>query len=316
MGFLGDFGKVFSRVGLGIVTGGTSEIARLVAPNLVKSAEGLLFPTSLPEAITTAALVAGVSPASIAGVKAGSTFLAGSNVFLGPGMQFTRAGQNSQAAAAPYTVPGTNLTPDQFNALSAQGVNPMGLNLGNILGGAIGGLGTFLGGGSASQALQSFTSTAFAPQPASTYPAASPFGGQAYPVAASGAQAMAAARAVATVGRSFFNKYPNLATVIQGYRNMGKNVTRAKLYSLMKRFGPELLVSGGILTAAAVSELMVAGPGRRRMNPGNVKALRRSMRRLESFHHLCQRADKLRRPRARRPSIVGGGRRTEITRVG
>lgn len=102
------------------------------------------------------------------------------------------------------------------------------------------------------------------------------------------------------VGKRFFDKYPNLATAIQGYRNMGKNITRAKLWSLMKRFGPEFLITAGILSAAAISELLQAGPGHRRMNPGNVKALRRSLRRLESFHHLCVRVDKLRRPTRRK----------------
>lgn len=109
-----------------------------------------------------------------------------------------------------------------------------------------------------------------------------------------------AARAGAVVGRTFFNKFPNLATAIQKFRNVGQHVTRSQLYGMLKRFGPDFLITGGILTAAAVSELMVAGAGHRRMNPGNVKALRRSMRRLESFHHLCQKADKLRKPRARK----------------
>lgn len=106
-------------------------------------------------------------------------------------------------------------------------------------------------------------------------------------------------RSVPTVARGFFNKYPSLATSMQMLRNQGRNLKRSQLYSMMKRFGPEVLITGGILTAAAVSELMQAGPGHRRMNVGNVRALRRSMRRLESFHHLCQRADKLRKPRAR-----------------
>jgi hypothetical protein len=128
------------------------------------------------------------------------------------------------------------------------------------------------------------------------------------------AAAPAISRGVAVVGRSFFNRFPNLATAIQGYRNMGKKVTRAKLYSLMKRFGPDFLISGGILTAAAVSELAMAGPGRRRMNPGNVKALRRAHRRMKSFHHVCQVNDALLTHRRRKPSgrAFGG---TSITQV-
>lgn len=110
--------------------------------------------------------------------------------------------------------------------------------------------------------------------------------------------AVAGAAGRAMVSRGFFARFPNLATAIQQFRNAGRgNITRKKLYGALKRFGPEMLISGGILTAAAVSELAVAGPGTKRMNPGNVKALRRSMRRLESFHRLCMKADKLRRPR-------------------
>lgn len=100
-----------------------------------------------------------------------------------------------------------------------------------------------------------------------------------------------AARAGAVVGRGFFNKWPNLATSIQKMRNAGQNVSRSKLYSMLKRFGPEFLVSAGILTAAAVSELALAGPGHRRMNPANSKALRRATRRIKSFHRLCGDAD-------------------------
>lgn len=106
-------------------------------------------------------------------------------------------------------------------------------------------------------------------------------------------------RAGAMVGRGFFQRFPNLATAIQQLRNRGMNVKRSQLWSLLKRFGPEVLVTGGLLTAAAVSELMMAGPGRRRMNPANVTALRRSIRRLESFNKLCDSTTRLRRPRGR-----------------
>lgn len=108
-----------------------------------------------------------------------------------------------------------------------------------------------------------------------------------------------AMRSVPAIGRKFFEKFPNLATAMQALRNRGADVSRSKLYSLLKRFGPEILITGGLLTAAAISELMVAGSGRKRMNPGNVKALRRSMRRVEAFHKICVRADTLRRPRSR-----------------
>jgi len=109
------------------------------------------------------------------------------------------------------------------------------------------------------------------------------------------------ARAVAgaVVARGFFNKFPNLAVAIQKLRNAGAKVTRGSLWSLMKRFGPDFLISGGILTAAAVSELAIAGPGRRRMNPGNIKALRKAHRRVKAFHNVCRTND-----------MMLGGRRT------
>lgn len=116
---------------------------------------------------------------------------------------------------------------------------------------------------------------------------------------ASMAAVPAIARGAATVGRTLFNRFPNLATGIQRLRNAGQNVSRAKLYSVLKRFGPEFLISGGLLTAAAVQELSVAGSGRRRMNPANAKALRRSVRRIESFHRLCKSTDVIKTRRRR-----------------
>lgn len=101
----------------------------------------------------------------------------------------------------------------------------------------------------------------------------------------------AVARAGAAVGRKFFDKWPNLAVGLQKLKNAGQNVNRAKLYSMLKRFGPDFLISAGILTAAAVSELAMAGPGHRRMNPANSKALRRAARRIKGFHKLCSHSD-------------------------
>jgi hypothetical protein len=188
-------------------------------------------------------------------------------------------------------------------ALGSGGVQPMGLNVGGLLGQV-----SSIFGGGQNQIFDVISGGAniasqFFPQPSGMPMGAPSTQGVAQPVMAAAGPII---RGGAMVGRAFFNRFPNLATVIQAWRARGVNVTRAKLYSMMKRFGPEILVSGGILTAAAVSELMVAGPGHRRMNPGNVKALRRSLRRLESFHHLCVRVDKLRRPRSRKAGARGG----------
>jgi hypothetical protein len=178
----------------------------------------------------------------------------------------------------------------------------MALNIGNILRTT-----SQIFGGNQNPYFQSVSNVATmagAFLPATGRPMGAPSIAQAMPVMAA---AGTLARVGGAVGRRFFDKFPNLATAIQGYRNMGKNVNRAKLYSLLKRFGPELIISGGILTAAAVNELMIAGPGTRRMNPGNIKALRRSVRRLESFHHLCAKVDKLSRPRRRGKTKSGAG---------
>lgn len=143
-------------------------------------------------------------------------------------------------------------------------------------------------------AAQSYLTNQFAPQPIGYGMGVS--GPMAQPVMAS---VPALSRAASVVGRGFFNRFPNLATSLQALRNRGANVSRASMYAALKRFGPEMLVSGGILTAAAVSELAVAGAGRRRMNPGNVKALRKAHRRMKSFHKVCVDNDQLLK-RARR----------------
>ena len=124
-----------------------------------------------------------------------------------------------------------------------------------------------------------------------------------------------ATRALGGGMRGLFARFPNLAAGINALRMAGKNyATRSRLYSLLKRFGPDVLITGGILSAAAVSELMIAGPGRRRMNPANVKALRRAHRRMSSFHHICRKNDMLMHRGSRRRAPVGGGV-TRITQV-
>ena len=177
----------------------------------------------------------------------------------------------------------------------------MAFNLGNVLGTAGQVLGGIQGSAPIAQALRvagaaSTIAAAAVPVKSFTPVAATPAMSVLRP-----ATAMLGTGAVA-VGRGFFQRFPNLATAIQKFRNAGmRQVTRPRLYGMLRRFGPELLISGGILTAAAVSELVMAGPGTRRMNPANVKALRRSVRRVQSFHRLCCVTDSLARaPRKKR----------------
>jgi len=179
-----------------------------------------------------------------------------------------------------------------------QGVNPMGLNVGGILGQ----VGTIFGGNQnpifegisnvAGLASQFFPM----PSPVTSLAVRPPPGFGTLPLVGRAAGGM--------VARGFFQRFPNLGLAIQQLRDRGFKVRRAQLWNLLKRFGPEVLITGGLLTAAAVSELMVAGPGHRRMNPANSKALRRSVRRIKSFHRLCVSTDLIktgaRRGRSRR----------------
>lgn len=181
---------------------------------------------------------------------------------------------------APKYAPAVNLAANVATALVPGGQAKMAINLGGILNTVSG-----IFGGNQNpifQGISNVTSLAsqFVPQPT------------AQPVAARTPQILGPVmRSVPTIGRGFFNRYPNLATGMQMLRNQGRNIKRGQLYSMLKRFGPEMLITGGILTAAAVSELIQAGPGRRTMNPANAKALRRAARRIKSFHKLCQHTD-------------------------
>lgn len=78
---------------------------------------------------------------------------------------------------------------------------------------------------------------------------------------------------------------------------------------IAKRLGrflePAAVATAMGITLAELGELILAGAQlpRRRMNPGNAKALRRAHRRVEAFHRLCMVNDRLRGGRR------GGGRR-------
>lgn len=199
-------------------------------------------------------------------------------------------------------------------ALSVLTKNPAPLLGGSTMAGLD--LSSLLGGANASSALRQVTS-AITPSLGGAVNALTTLGGlfqqtrpitpgTVVPPAQAAMMLPSVGRAVVSVGAKFAQKFPNLAAGLNNLRARGANVNRSKLWGLLKRFGPDILISGGILTAAAVSELMVAGPGRRRMNPANAKALRRSMRRLKSFDRLCVQTNKLlhRSPsRSRRSSV-------------
>lgn len=79
----------------------------------------------------------------------------------------------------------------------------------------------------------------------------------------------------------------NTMAVLAAWAARGIRMTIPKLWVLIRRFGPQMLIGMGLLTVAALMELMATKRKRRRMNPGNVKALRRGMRRIKSFDRLA-----------------------------
>lgn len=109
------------------------------------------------------------------------------------------------------------------------------------------------------------------------------------------------------VQRSFFNRFPNLATVIQAAKNVGVKLTANSIVGKIVTFGAPAVVSmlsayvGSEIAANAVNEAAMRGKRHRRMNPANSKALRRAARRIKSFHRMCGTIDLL-KSRGRRTS--------------
>lgn len=96
---------------------------------------------------------------------------------------------------------------------------------------------------------------------------------------------------------------------------IGKNVTLRAAMIIVRRLGkylssPQAIGAAIGLSVSELSSLItaasLAGSHGRRMNVGNVKALRRAHRRIKSFHKLCGDNDTLRAPRRRRaaPKII------------
>lgn len=111
----------------------------------------------------------------------------------------------------------------------------------------------------------------------------------------------------------FATKFPALAAKIQAMRAAGIPMTYGKMRGMLRRWGPDVLLALGVFSAAEVLEMMIAAQviKPRRMNAGNAKALRRALRRVESFHRLCQRADVM-RPKRRTRARPGRGHPTII----
>jgi hypothetical protein len=100
----------------------------------------------------------------------------------------------------------------------------------------------------------------------------------------------------------------SLRQAVRIVRRMGKVIT-----------DPAAIAFALGISTSELAELIFADSQRprRRMNPANVTALRRSMRRLSSFHRLCVRVDALRgRGRGRGRRGAGGPPTVQVVRGG
>jgi len=103
---------------------------------------------------------------------------------------------------------------------------------------------------------------------------------------------------------------PVLAKMSQA---LGKNITLRAAMIIVRRLGktlgsPQAIATAVGLSVAELSSLLtasaIAGSSGRRMNVGNVKALRRAHRRIKGFHKLCGENDRLRAPRRRSTKVI------------
>jgi len=253
--------SVAPRVITGVVSGGGTEVLRAVGQkDLAKGIQSLLVPSSIEE-LGTAVSVAGIA-------------------FTGP----TVAGS---LVAAPAVVSGPT------------GGTPMAGNFLGGLQGVLGTLGSFGGGvGQVAQVGSSFLSGFLPAQ--GPVGSGTGFGGP--PVV----QVMGA-RPVITGTASAIKEM--IAPVLEKLSfNLGKNISLRAAMIIIRRLGKFLTTPSAIalalgLTLGELGQILttasLAGSGGRRMNAGNVKALRRAHRRVKSFHKLCGENDRLKASRRR-----------------
>lgn len=212
------------------------------------------------------------------------------------------------AVAAPYTG-GTSLIAaglinqsNQPSIKQPQGVQPMPLNLGNILGQ----VGTIFGGSqnpylSQVGGIANLAST-FVPQPvfrpSMSGPVASPVANRSVNLpAVRGAGRAALTQEIFAAGSKLLTAVGiGFPATTNGFSSVLKRAL-GSLGSLARRTPTGTIVSllAGIGLTAYESNLLVAWQAQRkrgrRMNVCNAKALRRAGRRIRSFHKLCQHLD-------------------------
>ncbi len=176
----------------------------------------------------------------------------------------------------------------------------MGFNLGSFLQGAAGAVSTLTRGTSYAGAGQLVSSFASAIPVQSRGP--QPFGGygitpQAPPVRP---QVPGARSPIGALRRGLTDHARNILGRIAGAVGR-KTMSMPNAIAIIRKLSKSGLAPAAIAAALGITIELLAylitehsAKKPRRMNPANVHALRRSMRRITSFHKLCVRADKLR----------------------
>ena len=261
MGLFKKIKKTVKRVTVGVATGGLSEVARATGHgDIAKTLTKAFVPTSLPDVVKTASIVA-------APFTGGASLVAGSTL--------------------------------SANTTGSTGGIPMGI--GNVLGGISGLLGSAqnFGGpvGQVAQLGSGFLS--------GFLPAQGPMVSQSFqqPVLTASRESSFGVNQMTGAVNAFVQ--PILLTMSQF---LGKSITLRAAMIIIRRLGkmlgaPNLVAAAVGLTVTQLSSLITAnaikGSSGRRMNPANVKALRRAHRRIKSFHKLCGDNDRLKAPRRR-----------------
>lgn len=262
--------SIGKRATAAVVTAGLSETK--IGKDLGKTIGSVLVPTSLSDLAKGAAVVAVPALAAVNPLAAGA-----------------------QAASL-----------ISENTTGTSGGSPM--SLGNVLGGVSGLLSTVSQfGGTTGQVAQIGSGFLSGFLPAQG-PVAAAFPQTQFPQAQMTMSAAPVIRGAASAVTEFVA--PILARMSQA---LGKNITLRAAMIIVRRLGktlssPSAVAAAVGLTLSELSSLLTAnaikGSSGRRMNPGNVKALRRAHRRIKSFHKLCGDNDRLRAPRRRSTRVI------------
>lgn len=225
------------------------------------------------------------------------------NVFLPSSLK--QVVRSAAVVASPFTG-GASLQFANLGTPQPTGGSDMGL--GNVLGGlqgVLGTVGTFGGSAGAVAQIGSGFLSGFLPAQG---PVRSAFPQSQFPVV----QTMAAAPIIRGAAQAVAGfAAPILARMSQA---LGRNVSLRAAMIIIRRLGktlssPTAIAAAVGLSVSELSQLLTAsalsGSSGRRMNVGNVKALRRAHRRIKGFHKLCGENDRLKAPRRRTsPKVI------------